>query len=144
MTLQKIGGLTERQMKLILWAIRSFGNSTTDLKERARRLLEEAVELAQAVGVEEHQSAEIVRYVYQRPAGQIEQEIAGVTLTLEALHACYVIQYVTNRDLDEIAEMELNRILAIPMVRLRDKHRAKVRAGISAGTCSACHLEPKK
>jgi hypothetical protein len=136
--------LTERQMKLVLWAIRNFGNSTTDMKERARRLLEEAVKLAQAVGVEEHQSVDIVRYVYQRPAGSIEQEIAGVTLTLEAAHACYTIQYGTGKDMDELAEAELDHILAVPMARLREKHQSKVRAGIAAGTCHNCNPEPKK
>lgn len=61
------------------WATEAFGAETiTDLKVRAMRTLEEAVELAQVLGVDEDACHRQVEHTYRRPVGDPAQEIAGV------------------------------------------------------------------
>lgn len=56
-----------------------------DSRERGFRLCEEALELAQAVGVTRTQAAELVRYVFGRDSGTPEREAGDVLITLAAL-----------------------------------------------------------
>lgn len=49
---------------------------------RARRFLEEAVELVQALGLTKDDVLRVVDYVYGRPVGEVENEIGGVGMTL--------------------------------------------------------------
>lgn len=68
----------ERQAIAGQWACRCFGEQVTaDRKERALRVLEEAIELAQAEGIEVNQAANLVGYVYSRPPGEPSQELGG-------------------------------------------------------------------
>lgn len=61
----------------------SFGGpEEASVHLRARRFLEEAIELAQACGVDGKNAERILRYVYGRPAGEVRQEIGGVGMTL--------------------------------------------------------------
>lgn len=55
-----------------------------DPGERAMRMLEEAAELAQALGVAEEQFRLIGRHVWSKPKGEIYQELGGAALTLAA------------------------------------------------------------
>lgn len=49
-----------------------------DKAERNHRFLEEALELVQACGCTESEAAQLVAYVYGRPAGDPPQEVGGV------------------------------------------------------------------
>jgi hypothetical protein len=61
------------------WLIEAIGEDTLrDPKARAMRVLEEAVELAQAVGISREKAYEQVDNTYDRPPGEPSQEIAGV------------------------------------------------------------------
>ena len=53
-----------------------------DVKERALRFGEEALELLQVEGITAETAHALVDYVFSRPVGEREQEIAGVLLTL--------------------------------------------------------------
>lgn len=71
------------QVHLTKWLVAAFGESSLrDLRQRAQRVLEEAVELAQAVGIEEDRALAQVTHTYARPPGEIGQEIAGVLNTV--------------------------------------------------------------
>jgi hypothetical protein len=48
-------------------------------------MLEEAVELAQAVGLTHEDVVKVSEYVMSRPAGTIHEEVGGVGMTLMAL-----------------------------------------------------------
>lgn len=56
--------------------------SATNAPERSLRLAEEALELTQALGVDKDSLHKLVDYVYSRPPGKPEQEIAGCLVTL--------------------------------------------------------------
>ncbi len=43
-----------KQNEIARWAVQCFGPKTMDRKERATRVLEEALELAQAEGIRKH------------------------------------------------------------------------------------------
>lgn len=57
----------------------------TDVFERSHRFLEESLELVQASGCTKDDAVAIINYVYDRPAGSLEQEVGGVMVTLAAL-----------------------------------------------------------
>lgn len=72
--------------------------------ERNFRFLEEALELVQANGCSWAEANEVITYVYDRPKGDVFQEIGGVMMTLAAL--CVI----DGSDMLEAAEVELTRI----------------------------------
>lgn len=64
----------------------AFGSeSATDPKRRAIRLIEEAVELAQAVGVSRTMIEVVTDEVFTKPPGDPAQEVGGVGLCLLTL-----------------------------------------------------------
>lgn len=71
-----------RQRRAFEWALRCFGAEATDLRIRAARVLEEAVELAQSSRVSELDAARILTRCYSRPAGDARAEAGNLTLTL--------------------------------------------------------------
>lgn len=54
-------------------------------KTRVLRFLEEALELAQAMGIDKEKALEQVDYTYGRPIGEPAQEFGGVVFTLVAV-----------------------------------------------------------
>lgn len=71
--------IDQLQNRVVEWGRRCFGDDhMSDTKLRALRLLEEAIEFSQAVGVPIEQAARLVNYVYTRPVGNPEQELGGV------------------------------------------------------------------
>lgn len=104
------------QTRIAGWMGEVFGQSVTgDVRERTVRFLEEAVELAQAVGVAKADVARVSDYVYSRPVGDPSQEVGGVLVTLAALCG------ETKIDLECAVTTEFNRIDTLEM-------RAKIRA----------------
>lgn len=74
------------QRTVIEWGTRCFGaEHMHDKIVRAARFLEEAVELAQAVGLPKDHAARVLNYVYSRPPGDPAQEMGGVSNTQYAL-----------------------------------------------------------
>jgi NTP pyrophosphatase (non-canonical NTP hydrolase) len=68
------------------WARECFPPEVVNDKvERALRLLEEAMELAQASGVTQDHAERLVRYTFSRPVGDVQQEVGGVMVTLAVL-----------------------------------------------------------
>jgi len=64
------------------WATRCFGvDQMNDPPTRALRLVEEAVELAQAVGVRQLDVSETVNQVYNKKPGNPYQKMGGVYMT---------------------------------------------------------------
>jgi hypothetical protein len=96
-----------------------------DRKERASRIVEEAIELAQAEGVDSTIVTAITTRVYSRPVGLPSQEGAGVRLTWLAWCS------TTFNDPVDICAAELERIEALPADHFRKKHADKVAVGAS-------------
>lgn len=70
------------------WATSVIGlNLWTCAEERALRIVEEAIELAQACGVPQRYIQRLVERVYQRPAAHPDEEIGGLLVTVMAFCA---------------------------------------------------------
>jgi NTP pyrophosphatase (non-canonical NTP hydrolase) len=77
-------------MMVQIWTDMACGeDSRRSKRERALRLVEEALEFAQSVDVGADDLRRVCEYVYSRPKGDPGQEIAGVYVTMLAA-ACAV------------------------------------------------------
>ncbi len=99
------------------WAIDVVGErAACSSTERGVRFLEEAIELAQAVGVHGDVVIQLVRAVYDRPPGRARQEVGGTMLTLASLCAAIDVDLIAQ------AHSELDRVqdpVVIAKVRAR-------------------------
>lgn len=112
------------QQQIATWIKTVLGEeAASNGPERALRLAEEAVELCQALGVVPWALHGVVDYVYNRPAGKPEQEIAGCQVTL------YGAASALGVDVQEVFEKELARINTpevMERVRRRQAEKRKV------------------
>lgn len=115
--------MSDRGQKVLEWAVGVFGPVATDRRERAVRLVEEAVEVAQAEGVPLEILERVARRCYSRPVGNVVDELGAVVLTLEALASNIGV------DLEEAGDRELARVTALDPLSRADRHRAKVAEG---------------
>ena len=108
------------------WVRRTFGDKLMDNPvERGRRVLEEAIELFQTSGGSVEEAAAIVKTVFGKPKGRLEQEVGGVIVTLLALCAHHGLR------LDDVAKIEIERILSKDREDFRRKQAAKADLGIA-------------
>lgn len=114
-----------RQLRLQHWLVTTFGAHVAfDRLERAMRVVEEAVELAQAEGVDRETVARILTRVYDRPVGTPQSEAAGVGLTLLAWST------TAAESLEALMDAELRRLESLPTEHFLAKHEEKVRQGV--------------
>lgn len=115
------------QARCAIWVQDTFGDkSLFDRRNRAARFAEEAVELAQAEGVDEQQMLKIVLRAYQRPVGEVEQEVAGSLFTF--LVYCYAAGVWPAKAV-HLCKLELDRCLTLGPEPFRAKQRDKFAAG---------------
>ncbi len=69
------------------WLNRVWPSQIHDGEERALRFAEESLELVQAEGVTREQAHALVDQVFDKPVGEIEQELGGTLVTLSAYMA---------------------------------------------------------
>lgn len=115
--------LQQRQVDLLAWAIETFGDIAADPRERALRLLEEALEVVQATGLPYSDVMAVAKRTYDRPCGDLAKELGGLVMTTEALAQASGIQLY-----DEAAK-EYQRITSIPKDHWAKRHAEKVAAG---------------
>lgn len=111
------------QKRILAWAVSTFGDIAKNRDERAARVAEEAIELAQCEGVSLATVIKIAERVYSRPPGDVETEIADVGISLYALSE--------NRGLEvgNCMAYRWNHLQSVPAEHWANKHRAKVAAG---------------
>lgn len=96
-----------------------------DVRERALRHLEEAMELAQALGIGQIDANALSGRVWSRPPGRARSEAAGSLFTL------VVLADVEGIDLEHELLIELARVERPELIaRIREKHAEKVKLGI--------------
>lgn len=111
--------LNAYQANVADWLAECLGEARgSDRAERTYRALEEAIELAQACGCPQDDALALVRYVYERPAGPIAEEVGGVMVTLAGLCTAFDV------DLAAAAAAELERDWA-RMDEIRSKAAAR-------------------
>jgi NTP pyrophosphatase (non-canonical NTP hydrolase) len=116
----------DRPSRFLNWAHETFGDVALDPRERVLRFLEEAVELAQSLGVSMDTTDALVARVYRRAPGDPVREIGQALATLELLAKAAKI------DADAEATKEFYRVQKIPKEEWARRHAAKVAIGIAS------------
>ena len=114
-----------RQSAVFHWVRATFGEPSTVASERVLRVLEEAIELAQAEGIPQDRVLASVEYVYRKPVGDPAQEVGGLGVTLLA--------YCETKGIsaDEEEAREFDRVVKIDADHFRARHNKKADAGIA-------------
>jgi len=120
-----------RQSQILAWATSTFGPVAEHVDERAARVVEEAIELGQSVGLPKEVVHRILDRVYSRPPGELGREIGGTGMTLEAFAE------VAGYDVDDSINREFVRVLKVDKATFEKKHADKVRAGTADLTAVA-------
>jgi NTP pyrophosphatase (non-canonical NTP hydrolase) len=120
------GGRDQRQRLILGWAVRTFGPSQFFHKERATRLVEEALEVGQAVGLARETMHTLVDFVFNKEPGDARAELGGVATTFLALCEAMNIQA------REVEREGLERTLSLDPKRAVEKHVTKVEAGLAS------------
>lgn len=115
----------DRQRIIQSWAVKTFGEIANDSAERGRRLLEEALELAQAVGVRREDALALVERVFSNIPGEISREIGQCGLVLLSLAE----QQGFSAEAEEAREIA--RVLSLLPDYFRSRHDAKAEIGIA-------------
>ncbi len=116
------------QQRVTSWVKKVFDDATrTNIKERALRVVEEAIELAQVCGVERSTVHRLVDYVYWRPAGEAWQEIGGIMVTV------YAAAHALNVDGDTAFETELDRIQRPEVIERIQRRQIEKREAMVTG-----------
>ncbi len=106
------------------WVRTRLGAENLHHRERSMRLLEEAIELAQAEGITPDQVAKQVAHVFARPSGEPSQEAAGIAVCLLGWCAA------TGNSLLDLAHREIERIEAKPVEQIRGSLARKADADL--------------
>jgi NTP pyrophosphatase (non-canonical NTP hydrolase) len=113
-----------RQAAISLWARACFGDEEAlSVPQRGLRLLEEAIEAAQAAGVDAETAKHLVDFVYSRPVGEVAQELGGVAVCVLALAEAAGVDAETEEC------REIDRVIAIDPDHFAARNAAKNAAG---------------
>ncbi len=120
------GGADPLGVRIVRWAVATFGPESMNGPERTMRTLEEAAELAQSEGVTQSMAESVISRVYSRPAGDSRREASQLALTLWA--------YCGFKGWDPmaLANMEASRVESLPAEHWQRRHAAKAAVGIVA------------
>lgn len=114
------------------WVSTRLGPQHTRSKERAMRLLEESIELAQAEGIAIDMVTKQVEHVYSRPAGYPMDEAAGAAICLYGWCASNGVR------VSDLASVELERIELLSDEKIQNSLKRKANAGLLT-----CDLQQK-
>lgn len=115
----------ERQKQATAWAKRCFGRAVVeDRRERATRILEEAIELAQAEGLGEELVARMTSRVFAKPPGDPLQELGGLGVCV------LVYAEAAGVSADAVEAGEVAAILARDPGHFRQRQNAKAAQGL--------------
>lgn len=109
------------QSQVRAWCESIFGTHVTNNKAiRAFRFFEEATEAVQAGSMSREDAHRLVDYVYDRPVGEVRQEVGGTYLTLAA--------FCNAHDIDMLAEAsrEFDRCMQPEVIeKIKAKQKTK-------------------
>jgi NTP pyrophosphatase (non-canonical NTP hydrolase) len=118
--------LSPTTMIALDWAVRSFGEDHVyNSQIRGLRLVEEAVELAQALGITKEKLIYLLDIVYQRKPGVPTQEMGGVMMTATVLCASWGFEA------EDAFLQELRRVLDKPTEEFTRRNDEKVKMGLT-------------
>lgn len=109
------------------WGVRAFGvEHMRDRRVRGIRFVEEAVELAQALGCDKYVLKKLIDVVYDRDSGHVHQEIGGCMVTLSVL--CHILAV----DLEAAFETEVRRVLSKSPEHFAKRNQDKINMGLKS------------
>ena len=106
------------------WAMKTYGSVVRSTRYQAFRFIEEALELAQAMGLSREDVIRVVDHVFSRPQGDTYVGVGDVRLTLDILAETQEI------DSDECYEGCMIRVLALDPAKMREKDKMKIEKGL--------------
>ncbi len=117
-----------RQTRVSEWCADAFGaDHASNVEQRGLRLVEEAIEAAQAAKCDPTTLHKLIDYIYAKPPGELQRELGGIGLCVLAM--ANAAGFSANA-----AEInEINRVLAKPLSFFADRNRVKNEAGFVAG-----------
>ncbi len=119
----------ERQKIAAGWAGRCFGRAVVDdRQERVTRILEEAIELAQAEGLAAATVARLTERVYAKPQGDPLQELGGLGVCV------LVYAEAAGVSADAIEAGEVAAVLTRDPAYFRARQNAKAALGLGKAT----------
>lgn len=117
----------DRGPRLLAWAVENFGQSALSHPERGARVAEEAIEVAQGLGVDLETVIRIARRTYSRArTTDMGQELGQLQLTLELAATNY------GADLEGEAQREWRRVQAVSPAEWKRRHDAKIADGTAS------------
>lgn len=114
----------DMQEQIKMWVVTRLGSEAMRCHERGLRSSEENAELVQAFGVTREEAHRIIDRVFNKPVGDIKQELGGAMLTLLACAES------AGCNLGMAAQDELDRIFLLPMEKFRSRQDQNVKDGI--------------
>lgn len=115
-----------RQEQVRDWCAAAFGEDhANSIPQRGIRLLEEAIELAQAAGCEREMCHKLLDHIFDKPAGDIMQELGSVGTTTLAFAAA------AHLSADGCEKMEVERVLSKPLEYFAARNKVKNDAGFN-------------
>jgi NTP pyrophosphatase (non-canonical NTP hydrolase) len=127
------GSRNQRQADTHAWCVAAFGDhDARSIPQRGLRLVEEAIETAQACGCDPAMLHRLIDHVYAKPVGDLAKELGGLGVTLLALAEAAGVSA------DEAEKHEIERVRAKPLSHFAARNAAKAAAGfhVSAGAQS--------
>lgn len=112
-----LGARDRRQYRVWLWICDAFGQDS--VQQRALRMLEEAIEAYQAACGEREQAHALIDYVFNKPAGTLQQELGGLGVTILGLAE------TARLSADAAERTEVARVLSLPLEHFRKRNAAK-------------------
>jgi NTP pyrophosphatase (non-canonical NTP hydrolase) len=113
-----------RQARTHAWCVAAFGDhDARSVQLRGLRLVEEAIEAAQAAGCDAGMVHRLVDHVYAKPVGELVQELGGVSVTLLNL------AQAAGFSADRAERLEIERVLSRPLADFAARNAAKKQAG---------------
>jgi hypothetical protein len=121
----------ERQQRVLNWARTVLSEDEVSGREqRAIRLAEETIELAQSCNVDKAMLHKLVDYVYGRPIGEPMQELGGVSVCVLAMANALGL------DADTVEEIEVRRCEDMDPEQFKARNATKNNAGFAAASKS--------
>lgn len=119
--------MTDQVQEIVCaWGRTAFGEDHMNSQvERAMRLLEEAIELYQAVDAPAQKAHELVDLVFSRPKGRPFQELGGVGVTWMAMAGAL------GYSADHALHLEIVRVLSKPTDHFTKRNEEKKALGFS-------------
>lgn len=122
-----VPGPAPSQDRVRAWVRSTFSeHEARDVPERSLRMVEEAIELAQACKVDAATVHRLVDYVFSRPVGEPNQELAGCMVTL------YALAVALDLDADTELDTEIKRINRPEVIERCRRRQHEKRAALVA------------